>query len=41
MHLQRRKYKRIIYIIRDPRDVCVSWANHTGKTYDESIEFYD
>ena len=29
----------IIYIIRDPRDVCISWANHTSKTYDESIEF--
>ncbi len=29
----------IIYIIRDPRDVCVSWANHTGRTYDQSIEF--
>ena len=29
----------IIYMIRDPRDVCISWANHTGKTYDQSIEF--
>jgi len=29
----------IIYIIRDPRDVCISWANHASKTYDESIEF--
>ena len=29
----------IIYIIRDPRDVCISWANHTNKTYDQSIEF--
>ncbi len=29
----------IIYIIRDPRDVCISWANHTGKTYDQSIDF--
>ena len=29
----------IISIIRDPRDVCISWANHTSKTYDESIEF--
>ena len=29
----------IIYIIRDPRDVCISWANHTGKTFNESIEF--
>lgn len=29
----------IIYIIRDPRDVCISWANHTDTTYDKSIEF--
>ena len=29
----------IIYMIRDPRDVCVSWANHTGRTYDQSIDF--
>ena len=29
----------IIYIIRDPRDVCISWANHTSKTFNESIEF--
>ena len=29
----------VIYIIRDPRDVCISWANHTSKTFNESIEF--
>ena len=29
----------IIYIIRDPRDVCISWANHSSKTYDEALEF--
>ena len=29
----------VIYVIRDPRDVCISWANHTGKTYDQSIQF--
>jgi len=29
----------IIYIIRDPRDVCISWANHASQTYDETIEF--
>ena len=29
----------IIYIIRDPRDVCISWANHSSKTYDETLEF--
>ena len=28
----------IIYMIRDPRDVCISWAYHTGKTYDQSIK---
>ena len=29
----------VIYTIRDPRDVCISWANHTGRTYDQSIDF--
>ncbi len=29
----------LIYIIRDPRDVCISWANHTGKSFDQSINF--
>ncbi len=29
----------VIYIIRDPRDVCVSWTNHTGKSYNDSINF--
>ena len=28
-----------IYIVRDPRDVAVSWANHAKLTYDESINF--
>jgi len=26
----------VIYVIRDPRDVCISWANHTGQTYEQS-----
>ena len=29
----------IIYVIRDPRDVCISWTNHTGKSFDDSIDF--
>ena len=29
----------VIYVIRDPRDVCVSWANHSGSSYDQSINF--
>ena len=29
----------VIYVIRDPRDACISWANHTGQTYDQSIDF--
>ena len=28
-----------IYIIRDPRDVCISWSKHMGITIDESIKF--
>ena len=29
----------IIYVIRDPRDVCISWAKHSGISIDESINF--
>ncbi len=29
----------IIYIYRDPRDVCVSWARHTDLSIDASIDF--
>ena len=28
-----------IYIIRDPRDVAISWAKHANLTYDDSINF--
>ena len=28
-----------IYLIRDPRDVCISWSKHMGITIDESINF--
>ncbi len=28
-----------IYVIRDPRDICVSWTNHTGGSYDQSVDF--
>ena len=28
-----------IYIIRDPRDVAVSWSKHANLSYDESISF--
>lgn len=30
--------KCAVYILRDPRDVVISYANHMGKTIDESIE---
>ena len=29
----------IIYIIRDPRDVCISYSKHTGLTINETIDF--
>ncbi len=29
----------LIYIYRDPRDVCISWARHTNFTKDKSIDF--
>ena len=29
----------IIYIYRDPRDVCVSWARHSGLSNNESVDF--
>ena len=28
-----------IYIVRDPRDVAISWAKHANLTFDESINF--
>ena len=31
--------KAYIYIIRDPRDLCISWAKHSNYSIDESIEF--
>ncbi len=29
----------IIYMVRDPRDVCVSWSKHSGISLQESLEF--
>ena len=29
----------IIYIYRDPRDVCVSWARHSSLSNNESVDF--
>ncbi len=29
----------VIYVVRDPRDVCISWSKHSGLKYDDSIEF--
>ena len=29
----------IIYILRDPRDVCLSWSKHMGISVDETIKF--
>jgi len=31
--------KGYIYVVRDPRDVCISWANHSNYSIDESIDF--
>lgn len=31
--------KGYIYIIRDPRDVCISWAKHSNYSIDKSINF--
>jgi hypothetical protein len=31
--------KGYIYVIRDPRDVCISWAKHSNYSIDESINF--
>ena len=28
-----------IYILRDPRDVAISWAKHTNLSYDDTIDF--
>ena len=28
-----------IYIIRDPRDIAISWSKHANLTYDDSISF--
>ena len=29
----------VIYTVRDPRDVCISWSRHSGKSLEQSIEF--
>ena len=29
----------IIYVVRDPRDVCISWSKHSGLSIQESIDF--
>lgn len=31
----------VVYLVRDPRDVAVSFAHHTGKTIDETIAAMD
>lgn len=31
--------KGYIYIVRDPRDLCISWANHSNYSIDQSIDF--
>ena len=28
-----------IYIVRDPRDIAISWSNHANLSYDESVNF--
>mgnify|MGYP001248832221 CR=1 FL=1 len=34
-----RNTRGIIYIIRDPRDICISYSKHSGVSIDETIEF--
>ena len=29
----------IIYIVRDPRDICISWSKHTNISLNDSIDF--
>ena len=31
--------KGYIYVIRDPRDLCISWAKHSNYSIDDSINF--
>ena len=31
--------KGYIYVIRDPRDLCISWAKHSNYSIDQSIDF--
>ena len=31
--------KGYIYIVRDPRDLCISWAKHSNYSIDDSINF--
>ena len=28
----------IIYMVRDPRDICISWSKHLGISIDKTIE---
>ena len=29
----------LIYVVRDPRDVCISWGKHNGWSLDEAVNF--
>ena len=31
--------KGYIYVVRDPRDLCISWAHHSNYSIDQSIDF--
>jgi aryl sulfotransferase len=31
--------RAVVYIVRNPLDVCVSWAKHSGITLESSVEF--
>ena len=31
--------KGYIYVVRDPRDLCISWAYHSNYSIDQSIDF--
>ena len=36
---EEKNIRGIIYVVRDPRDICISWAKHLGVSIDETINF--
>jgi len=37
-YVEERQIRGIIYIIRDPRDIVLSWQNHSGQNINNSVE---